>query len=380
MNITLTEDKKIEIRMKKQIEEAIVWYGESITEKPVTPATKGLFNVDENSELLDERKSEIFHSVVAKLLFIEKRARPDIETAILYLCTRVSRSTKEDWLKLRRLLGFLQNTINDARVIGADSLHNAFTWIDAAYGVHNTDMKSHTGGVMSLGTGTIHQKSTKQKLNVKSSTEAEIVGSSEYMPYNVWFCNFMESQGYKIKENILFQDNESAIKIKLNGRKSCTGNSRHVNIRYFFVKDLVDRKAVKIMYCPTGKMLADFFTKALQGELFRFFRSIIMGHTSIFDLISEDPRIKERIEKWVRFKSKLIPENYKQERKDDVSCAAPVTTINNNKSVHVSDEVRIINNKYDTDDHIVQKRTYADVLRNKNNMSKQNAYQAHNLK
>ena len=205
-----------------------------MAEKPVTPANKNLFNVDCKSTVLNDQKSEIFHSVVAKLLYITKRARPDIKTAVSFLCKRVSKSTVEDWKKLRRVLAFLQSTINDIRIIGANSLQEVYTWIDAAYGVHD-GMRSHTGGVISLVTGTMHQKSSVQKLNVKSSTEAEIVGTSEYMPYNVWFNHFMEAQGYKIEDNILFQDNQSAIRMENNGRWSCTGNSYHVNIRHFFV-------------------------------------------------------------------------------------------------------------------------------------------------
>ena len=79
---------------------------------------------------------------------------------------------------------------------------------------------------------------------------------------------FLEAQGYNIKDNVLFQDNQSAIKMEENEHRSCTGNSRHVNIRYFFVKDMVDKKLVQVLYCPTDKMLADFFTKPLQGSLF----------------------------------------------------------------------------------------------------------------
>ena len=76
-------------------------------------------------------------------------------------------------------------------------------------------MRSHTCGVISLGTGTMHQKSSVQKLNVKSSTQAEIVGTSEYMPYNVWFNHCMTVQCYKIEDSVLFQDKQSAIKWKI---------------------------------------------------------------------------------------------------------------------------------------------------------------------
>ena len=84
-----------------------------------------------------------------------------------------------------------------------------------------------------------------------------------------------------MKDNILFQDNQSTILMLKNGRNSCTGNSRYVNIRYFFVKDRIDKKEVRVEYCPTEIMLADFFTKALQGRLFLLFRSVIMGYQPI---------------------------------------------------------------------------------------------------
>ena len=91
----------------------------------------------------------------------------------------------------------------------------------------------------------------------------------------------MDEQGYTVKNNILFQDNQSTILMLKNGRNSCTGNSRHVNIRYFFVKDRIEKKEVRVEYCPTEIMLADFFTKALQGRLFLLFRSVIMGYQPI---------------------------------------------------------------------------------------------------
>ena len=61
--------------------------------------------------------------------------------------------------------------------------------MDAAYAVHN-DMKSHTGGAMSFGHSVFGTKSTKQKLNTQSSTEAEVVGVSDYLPGNIWTENF----------------------------------------------------------------------------------------------------------------------------------------------------------------------------------------------
>ena len=80
---------------------------------------------------------------------------------------------------------FLNQTKDDVRIIQCDSIENIYTWIDAAFVVH-TNMRSHTGGTISFGTGVIHAKSSKQKINTKTSTEAEVVGLSEYLPYNLW--------------------------------------------------------------------------------------------------------------------------------------------------------------------------------------------------
>ena len=138
---------------------------------------------------------------------------------------------------------------------------------------------------MSLGRKAIHCRSAKQKLNTKSSTEAELVGVSDYLPYNLWARIFLQEQGYELKSNAIFQDNQSTICMSTNGRTSCTGNSRHINVRYFFVVDRVKKKEVKIKYCPTEMMIADYFTKPLQGKLFHTLRRLIMEYDSVFELM-----------------------------------------------------------------------------------------------
>ena len=209
-----------------------------------------------------------------------KRARLDIELVISFLCTRVDKSTKEDWKKLARLLLYLKKTIELPRIIGASSLDTLHTWVDASYATH-MDMKGHTGGGISLGIGLVASKSGKQKLNTKSSTEAEVVGASDYLPWTVWTTRFMEKQGYPIKYNIFYQDNQSAIRMERNGRKSCREKSRHIHIRYFFITDVVKREGINITYCRTEKMLSDFFTKPLQGGAFKCMRDYIMGISNI---------------------------------------------------------------------------------------------------
>ena len=95
---------------------------------------------------------------------------------------------------------------------------------------------------------------------------------------------FVTMQGCEVEDIFLNQDNQSTILMLKNGRNSCTGNSRHINIRYFFVKDRIDKKEIKVEYCPSLIMLADYFTKPLQGVLFNKLRDVIMGYRPISDL------------------------------------------------------------------------------------------------
>jgi hypothetical protein len=296
-DIEIREDGMIEMTMIPHIQDAIDSFGSLCGYKVTSPAAAHLWDVNEDCEVLDEEKAIIFHSVTAKLLFVSKRTRPDIEPAVAFCTTRVQKPNKDDWKKLKRCITYLDQTKNDPRIIGCSNLEELFTWVDASFAVH-PNMRSHTGGVMSMGRGMIHCRSSKQKLNTKSSTEAELVGTSEYVPFNIWILMFMKKQGYDIKKNILFQDNKSTIRMLKNGRASCTGNSRHIDIKHFFVKDRVDKNEIEVLYCPTHLMIADYFTKPLQGKVFKMFRDLIMGYVHINDLLKEiENTIKERVDK-----------------------------------------------------------------------------------
>ena len=270
------------------------------------------------------------------------------------MCTRVSKSNDDDWKKLRRVLQFAMQTVDDKRIIGAKTLTDLYTWVDAAYAVH-PDMKSQTGGAMSLGTGMIHCKSSKQKLNTKSSTEAELVGISDYLPYNLWARLFMEEQGFKLKSNTIFQDNQSTIKMGTNGRTSCTGNSRHIDVRYFFVSDRVKKKEVKIKYCPTDLMIADYFTKPLQGKLFHTLRNIIMGYTSVFEMMEEYFPLKERIGNDNVYSEKEKNKKNKEIEKEKTSTEKEMST----------DKVHINGTATESENTVVKSKTvsWADVVR-----------------
>ena len=88
----------------------------------------------------------------------------------------------------------------------------------------------------------------------------------------------MEAQGIEVRENILHQDNKSAIILEQNGKASSGKRTRALNIRFFFIHDQINQGNLRVVYCPTKDMRGDFFTKPLQGKLFHEHRAFVMGH------------------------------------------------------------------------------------------------------
>ena len=99
--------------------------------------------------------------------------------------------------------------------------------------------------------------------------------------------------GLKVVDTLLYQDNLSSISLEKNGRASSGKRTRHIDIRYFFVKDRLQSEGIKIHHCPTELMVADFFTKPLQGGLFSKFRDVILGYTHTASLSPDPPHVTE---------------------------------------------------------------------------------------
>jgi hypothetical protein len=275
MTFTFRDDGKVEISMVDYITKLVDEFPVKITSTAATPAAEDLFTVG-NGAKLDKKLAKTLHTWVAKALFACKRSRPDIHTAVTLLCTRVKDPNQNDWKKLVRLLHYLNGTRKDVLVLGIDDIAVVKWFVDASFAVH-PDFKSHTGACATLGTGAPISMSRKQKLNTRSSTEAELVAVDDAINIVLWTRLFLEAQGYKVKTNYLYQDNKSAILLEKNGKKSSSKRTRAINIRYFFVTDQSEKGNVEVEYCPTGEMVADFMTKPLQGPAFEKFKALIMG-------------------------------------------------------------------------------------------------------
>ena len=150
-------------------------------------------------------------------------------------------------------------------------------YIDASFAIHH-DAKSHTGAILSFGPngGTIFAKSSKQKLVTWSSTEAELVAVHDAMGHAIHVRAIIEELVDLSWPIILYQDNQSTISL-ISSQEAVGQRSRHINLRYFSIREYVENDVVIVQYLPTSLMKADILTKPLSGALFTIMRDWILN-------------------------------------------------------------------------------------------------------
>jgi hypothetical protein len=161
-----------------------------------------------------------------------------------------------------RVMKYLYGTRDEYLTLSADNLSVVKWYVDASFAVH-PDFKSHTGAVMVLGRGAIQSIARKQRMNVRSSTEGELVAVDNAATMILWTKLFLEAQGYDVEKNNIYQDNKSAILLETNGKKSSGKRTRALNIGYFFISDQVEKGNAQIEHCGTDTMVGDLFYKAI---------------------------------------------------------------------------------------------------------------------
>ena len=165
-------------------------------------------------------------------------AHHDIQTAIAFVTKWVKEYNEDEWGKLKRVLAYL----NGARMLELTLLTNdigAITWyVDTSYVVYN-DCKGQLGRVMVLGKVATTSFSYKQKLNPKSSSEAELIGVDDALTQVLWTKYFLEAQGFTISTNVIIQDNVNAIKLENNGKASSLKNQTYPCVVFFIKAELI---------------------------------------------------------------------------------------------------------------------------------------------
>ena len=272
MTFTFSDESSVCVTMEGYTHDLLSHVG--VKGKASTPAGAELFQIDPTSPELSSAEREEFHSVTAKLLYLSKRTRPELLPLVAFLTSRVQRATVQDQAKLDRGLKYLNSEPEIGLVFRDEGDIQVFGHTDASFAVH-PEAQSHTGSTITMGGGSLFAKSTRQKIVTKSSTESELVGLSDSVPQIIWTRDFLTAQGYPVRAATVYQDNKSTICLAEKGR-STSERTRHINIRYFFIKDRIASGEVKVEYLPTERMVADILTKPLQGELFRRLRDALL--------------------------------------------------------------------------------------------------------
>eukprot|EP00957_Ditylum_brightwellii_P115572 8815139-Ditylum_brightwellii.AAC.1 len=129
-----------------------------------------------------------------KNMFPCKCGRQDVNPGVGFLSIQVKEATEQDWKKLLKMIGFLLYTIDDILSLEADDSQTLTCYINAAFAVH-PDMKSHTGATFTLRKGVICSNSSKQEVNTRSSTEAELVAVDIKISTVIWMKKCLWCQG-----------------------------------------------------------------------------------------------------------------------------------------------------------------------------------------
>lgn len=234
-----------------------------------TPGNKTYFAIDHHSQQLSDKHKKIFHTTTAKLLYLAKRARPDILTVVSFLCTRVKNPLQQDLMKLIYTLGYLHRTRQQKLVLKPTKPMQIETYIDAAYAAHD-DSKSHSGVAVFVAGVLVYASSRKQKCMTKSPTESELVALTDNLHLAELFHEFIEFiTAGTINKPIIFQDCTAVVQLVTTG----TGITRtkHLRARMNMAREAVEQKRVHILHCRAALMKADGLTKPLEGTDFNKF-------------------------------------------------------------------------------------------------------------
>jgi len=281
LHIVKTGPGAIKVNQRGYLKSVLEEYREDFADFPMnhaaTPCGDDIFRPNYTGEDAEPADTTAFLSKLMKIRYLV-RTRPDIDLACSGLCTRSRAPQKGDAKALNRLLAYLAMNKDLGITIRATDLQlNA--QFDAGFGTH-MDRKSHNGHLVFLGTGVykvpIHWRSSKQKVVATSSTEAELICVFDGLDFLIWIRRVMDFLKCPQKPVTIWQDNTSTITMAFMGRGSSASNTRHIDIKYFFIKQFIEDGSFVIDHMGRENMLGDFFASPRTGQGFRRVRALIM--------------------------------------------------------------------------------------------------------
>lgn len=234
------------------------------------------YNIDLNSlksEISDIKMQKICRKIVGSLMYAVMGTRPDLCESVSLLSRFQDKANENLFKALKRVLRYIKGTVDMTLLFKPNCDKNILHgFVDSDWAGDTTDRKSTTGYLFKMYDCTISWVSRKQQNVSTSSTEAEFVALSLAVSEACWLRKILDDFHIDVKEPvILYEDNRSAMFIANNPENN--KRLKHVDVKYFFVKEKIDLGFVKIVYIKTEDQIADMFTKPLNRIKFEKFRA-----------------------------------------------------------------------------------------------------------
>ena len=219
--------------------------------------------------------SKLYQSCLGGLLYLSNRTRPDLTYSVSKAARYCANPTEENWSFVKRILRYLNGTLDFGIVYSKVDSPKLIGYSDADWAGDVIDRKSTSGYCFKFNNGIISWRSNKQNCIALSTAEAEYVALSSAAQEAVWLSRLLQDINFN---NLglpvtLFEDNQAAISIAENPQNH--PKTKHIGIKYHYIRDLVSKNVISLEYCPTDMMLADIFTKSLSPEKFVKLRSML---------------------------------------------------------------------------------------------------------
>lgn len=217
--------------------------------------------------------NEIYRKAIGSLLYLSTNTRPDIAVSTSILARRVSNPRQSDWNQVKRVFRYLKATKNLKLKLGSKEErpnNKLICYVDADLAGDSKDRKSNSGYFFKFHGATIGWASRKQTLVAHSTAEAEFVAISEAAKEAIWIERILKDFGQTIVTPIeMMEDNQSCIRMLFD--KKGSQKTKHIDIKYKFIQDLIYKKQMTAIYCRTEDQIADILTKPLEGKKFAQF-------------------------------------------------------------------------------------------------------------
>ncbi|KAJ0748566.1 putative alcohol dehydrogenase [Helianthus annuus] len=221
----------------------------------------------------EEVNENIYRSLVGSLMYLTN-TRPDIMFAICKVSRFMERPKRSHWEAAKRILRYIKGTVTEGITYSKGSKGKLVGFSDSDYAGNVDDSKSTSGYVFNLGSGAIAWQSKKQKVVALSSTEAEYIALSMAGCQALWMKGILNDLCFNMDcPPTVYCDNKSTICLAKD--PVYHGKSKHIRVKYHFIRDLIKNDEVEVCFCSTKDQVADILTKALQPKDFYHFKELL---------------------------------------------------------------------------------------------------------